>query len=220
LIARACAVKLFAMSSSTTHTCAVKKRNYKLQKRAETREQTRHRILDAAVDLHCTIGPARTTVSQIAERAGVQRHTYYAHFPDERSLFLACSALALERGPLPEPADLRSIPAGGQRLEQGLKLFYDWFERNELHAACILRDATDHALTREMVELRIAPAFRKASEIMGEGLGGPSLALLGVALDFACWRKLRGICDNASAAALMTDAIVNLNSDASANVRR
>jgi AcrR family transcriptional regulator len=204
-----------AMSSSAAHKRATKTRPYRLQKRAETQEQTRRRILNAAVDLHCTVGPARTTVSQIAERAGVQLHTYYAHFPDERSLFLACSAVALERGPLPEVAALGSIPAGGKRIRTGLERFYQWFERNEQHAACVLRDAADHALTREMVEFRIAPAFRAAAEIMGEGLCDRSRALLGVALDLACWRKVRETCDPVSAAALMTDAIGNLNSNAS-----
>jgi AcrR family transcriptional regulator len=78
-------------------------RTYTLKRRAERQAETRRRIVEAAVDLHSSIGPARTTVSMIAERAGVQRHTFYAHFPDERSLFLACSGLTLERDPLPDP---------------------------------------------------------------------------------------------------------------------
>ena len=200
------------MSSSTAQKRAPKMRTYRLQKRAVTQEQTRRRILDAAVDLHCTVGPARTTVSQIAERAGVQRHTYYAHFPDERSLFLACSALALERGPLPDVDELRCVPPGAERIRVGLERFYEWFDNNEGHAACVLRDAADHALTREMTELRIGPTFRVAAEIMGQGLGHRSRALLDVALDFACWRKMHETRHSVSAAAgLMTDAIVALD---------
>ena len=73
------------------------------KRRAEQQAETRQRIVEAAVDLHGSVGPALTTISMVAERAGVQRHTFYAHFPDERSLFLACSGLAMERDPLPEP---------------------------------------------------------------------------------------------------------------------
>jgi len=209
---QACAAKLKTMSSFSAHTRTTKKRTYRLGKRAEKQDETRRRIVEAAVDLHCTLGPARTTVSQIAERAGVQRHTYYAHFADERSLFLACSALALERDPLPEVEQLFAVPSGRERLRRGLRLFYEWFERNEDHAACVLRDADHHALTREMVELRIAPTFSRAAEIMGEGLDDRSRTLLGVALDFACWRNLSSALSAASAAALMSDAVVRVTS--------
>ena len=185
-----------------------RKRAYRLDARARKQQQTRLRIVEAAVDLHCTVGPARTTVSQIADRAGVQRHTYYAHFPDERSLFLACSALAIERGPLPDVNQLRAFPPGDARLRRGLELFYGWFERNAQHAGCVLRDADHHALTREMVDLRIAPAFHAAVKVMGEGLSERGRILLEVALDFFCWRDLAKTCSPAKAAKLMTDAII------------
>jgi AcrR family transcriptional regulator len=173
-------------------------------------QETRRRIVEAAVDLHCSVGPARTTVSQIAERAGVQRHTYYAHFPDERSLFLACSALALERGPLPDFERLLDVPPGPERVRRGLELAYAWYAENEAHAACVTRDLETHALTREMVELRIAPAFARAAALIGEGLGDRAQVLVGVALDFACWRALKGRVGT-GAAALMADAIDGLH---------
>ena len=72
-------------------------RIYKLKRRAEQQAGTRQRIVEAAVDLHGSVGPVQTTISMIAERAGVQRHTVYAHFPTERDLFLACSGLVQER---------------------------------------------------------------------------------------------------------------------------
>src|SRR5262245_20960197 len=97
-----------------------KARTYTLRKRAESQAQTRQRIAEAAVELHGSVGPARTTISMIAERAGVQRHTLYAHFPDERSLFMACSGLAAERDPLPDAAPWRSIGDGRERLGVGL----------------------------------------------------------------------------------------------------
>ena len=89
------------MSSFDTQGRASKSsRGYRLGKRAEKQAETRARIVEATFDLHSSLGPAHTSISQIAERAGVQRHTFYVHFPDERSLFLACSGLALERAPL------------------------------------------------------------------------------------------------------------------------
>ena len=140
------------MSTSTAHSSAFKKRDYRLGKRAEKQDETRRRIVEAAVELHGTVGPARTSVSQIAEKAGVQRHTYYAHFPEERGLFLACSSLAMERDPLPDPDSWARVPAGRARLRHGLGEIYAWAQRNETLTACVLRDAGYHALTRELAE--------------------------------------------------------------------
>lgn len=198
------------MSISDTQARAPKKRPYRLGQRALKQEETRRRIVEAAVELHSSLGPARTTVAQIAERAGVQRHTYYAHFPEERSLFLACSGLALERDPLPDVEQWEKLPTGADRLRAGLEQLYGWYSRNMDQAACVLRDAEHHALTREIVELRMKPVFERAAELLGEALAERSLALLSVALDFACWRNLAQTQDPASAAALMTDAIVGM----------
>jgi AcrR family transcriptional regulator len=194
------------MSNSTTHASA-SKRPYRLGKRAQQQAETRRRIVEAAVDLHSSLGPAHTTVAQIAERAGVQRHTYYAHFPKEWDLLLACSGLALERDPLPDPELIRGLPAGRERINRGLAQFYGWFARNEQQAACVLRDAEHHQPTREIVQLRMAPAFAAAAEAMAEGLGDRSGALLGVSLEFACWRALARSNSPEQAAALMSDAI-------------
>jgi AcrR family transcriptional regulator len=198
------------MSSTRTQT-ENGRRGYRLGKRALQQEETRRRIVEAAVDLHCTVGPARTTISQIAERAGVQRHTYYVHFPDERSLLLACSALAMERGPLPDFNQLRSVPPGRDRLRRGMELLYGWYEQNADHIGCVLRDAEHHLLTREMVELRMTPALRETEEIIGESLGQRSRALLGVALDFWCWKRLRSSFSPAEAADLLSEAMACLS---------
>ena len=198
------------MSTSNAQARASKKRPYRLGKRADKQQETRRRIVEAAVDLHSTLGPARTTVAQIAERAGVQRHTYYAHFPDERDLFQACSGLALERDPLPDAAPWRSLPPGRERVGRGLRDVYAWYDRNAEMAACVLRDAEHHALTRETVELQMAPTFVEAAQVLGEGLDVRSQALLAVALDFACWRVLRATHGTEDAAVLMSEAICGL----------
>ena len=135
-------------------------RTYTLKRRAEQQAETRQRIVEAAVELHGSVGPAQTTVSMVAERAGVQRHTFYAHFPDERSLLSACSGLVVERDPLPDAAPWRAIADRRERLRTGLRAIYGWYERNADLAACVLRDAEHHPLTREIVELRCGPQWR------------------------------------------------------------
>src|SRR5512134_3492705 len=103
-------------------------RTYTLRKRAEQQAETRRRIVEAAIDLHSSVGPALTTFSMIAERAGVQRHTLYAHFPDERDLYLACSGLTMERDPLPNAEPWRAIADHRQRLRAGLLAIHGWYE--------------------------------------------------------------------------------------------
>ena len=123
-------------------------RTYTLKKRAEQQAETRQRIVEAAVDLHGSVGPAATTFSMVAERAGVQRHTLYAHFPDERSLLTACSGLVQDRDPPPDGLVWRDIADDRQRLSTGLRTVYDWYAGNAALLSCVLRDAEHHALTR------------------------------------------------------------------------
>ena len=166
-------------------------RTYTLKQRAQQQADTRQRIVEAAVNLHSTVGPAATTVSMIAERAGVQRHTVYAHFPDDRSLFLACSAFSVERAPLPDAAPWRAIADPEARLRTGLGKLYDWYARNEGLAGCVLRDSETHALTKEVADLRIGPSMQSYSDVLGAGFDARQRAILQLALSFASWRTLR-----------------------------
>jgi hypothetical protein len=122
--------------------------------------------------------------------------------------------MALERDPLPDLEDLRQMPAGGERVKSGLARFYRWYERNREMTACVLRDAEYHGPTREAVELRMAPLFVAAAELLGEGLDDRGRALLGVALDFGCWRVLSGSHGAEEAAALMGDAVAGVGQPA------
>lgn len=167
-------------------------RSYTLKKRAEQQAETRQRIVEAAVVLHGTVGPAQTTISMIAERAGVQRHTLYAHFPDERSLFLACSGHVFERDPLPDVEDWRRIAERGERLRTGLTAIYGWYERNAELTACVLRDAEHHELTREVQMIRTGPVMTAYREVLGNGLKPRQHAMLELALSFYTWRTLAG----------------------------
>jgi len=165
-------------------------RSYTLKRRAEQQAETRRRIVEAAVALHSSLGPARTPLSLVAERAGVQRHTLYAHFPDERSLLLACSGLTAERDPLPDAEPWRAIGDRGERLRTGLRAVYAWYGRNAELAACVLRDAEHHALTREISEMRFGPFMRAYRAVLGADLGAEQRALLGLMLSFCAWRGL------------------------------
>ena len=165
-------------------------RTYTLKRRAEQQMETRRRIVEAAVDLHSSVGPALTTISMVAERAGVQRHTLYAHFPDEKSLFLACSGLAMERDPLPDAEAWRAIKDRRERLRVGLHAVYGWYSRNAEMAACLLRDAEYHSLTREMIHLRIGPFMVTYHQVLGANLSTKQRAVLHLALSYFTWRAL------------------------------
>lgn len=186
-------------------------RSYTLKRRAEQQAQTRQRIVEAAVDLHGSVGPAQTTVSMVAERAGVQRHTVYAHFPDERSLLLACSGLTVERDPLPDAEPWRALDDPAARLTAGLEALYGWYGRNAALAACVLRDAEHHEPTREVTELRLGPPMAACREVLGTGLDDRQRALLGLALTFFTWRTLvrDGGLDRDAAVATMVRAILS-----------
>ncbi len=170
----------------------IRKRRYSLGRRAQAQADTRHRIVAATVDLHTDIGPARTSISAIAERAGVQRHTVYAHFPTERDLALACSGLALERDPLPDERPWQAIADPEARLRRALADLYGWYARNAELTANVLRDANVHPLTQDIVDLRIGARIRGYRQVLAQGFrsGRKLQAALGLALSFHTWRSL------------------------------
>jgi AcrR family transcriptional regulator len=165
-------------------------RTYTLKRRAEQQAQTRQRIVEAAIELHGSVGPARTSLSMVAERAGVQRHTLYAHFPDERSLLMACSGLEMERHPLPDAASWRAIADRGERLRKGLSDIYAWYGENAELLACVSRDAEVHPVVGEVLALRYGPTIGAYREVLGEKLNAQQRAVLHLALSFYTWRNL------------------------------
>jgi AcrR family transcriptional regulator len=170
-------------------------RKYEMKRRAERVQETRRRIAEAAMELHETVGPVRTTVSAIAEKAGVQRHTYYAHFPEDKDLYRACSAHHMERNPLPDPSRWAEISGPEERLTRALSEVYAYFGDNEALLTNVLRDTPlDPVLQENNVFLfrhweamrdTIADAF-EASGARREAL----LAAIALALDFQTWRTL------------------------------
>lgn len=92
------------------------------------------------MELHGSVGPARTSLSAVAERAGVQRHTLYRHFPTEADLFGACSGLFAAEHPPPDQERWRAIADPAERLAYGLGELYGWYEQNEAMLTNLYRD--------------------------------------------------------------------------------
>jgi AcrR family transcriptional regulator len=173
------------------------KRKYELKKRAEQMGETRRRITEAAIDLHGSVGPARTTLSAVAERAGVERRTLYRHFPNESDLFEACSTHYFAANPWPDLSAWSAVRDPRERLERALDELYAYYERTEPMLNNVLRDAETVDFAREA----IAPMdeyLDEAAELLmtGRGARGRRRALLGGALrhalDFSTWRSLSG----------------------------
>ena len=167
------------------------KRRYELKERARSQVETRSRIVQAAVALHTSIGPARTTVSAIAERAGVQRHTVYAHFPDDRTLFRACSLHWRDQHPRPDTRRWLELDLPEQRLRGVLLDLYAWYEEVESDLAVLLRDAT---LVPASAEALAEEAEALAALVAAVSRGWPRRkivrAAIGHAVEFGTWRSL------------------------------
>lgn len=122
------------------NTADTRKRPYRLRQRALRRDETRQRIVDAAVKLHTSVGPARTTVKAIAESAGVERLTVYRHFPDVDSLFESCTAKSHLLWPPPQPTVWASIADSRARLKTALRDVYGYYQKRGDGIAVIMRD--------------------------------------------------------------------------------
>jgi len=163
--------------------------------RKKRAEETRKQIAAATMELHATIGPLKTTISAIADRAGVERLTVYRHFPDERSLFQACVAHGLEVWPLPDPSSWREVKAPVDRLRRGLEEVFEYYGATETAWANI---APDLPRLPALIEAN-APtfaAFAEMKQVLMKGwkVRGRMLnmleALVGHCLEFSTWQSL------------------------------
>jgi AcrR family transcriptional regulator len=171
------------------------KRKYELKKRAEGMAHTHRRITEAAIELHRTVGPSRTTMSAVAERAGVERRTLYRHFPTEADLFVACSTHYFAAHPWPDLGSWRAIRDPRERLERALDELYAYYERTGPMFSNVLRDAELVDLARDAV----APLhvyLDEAAEVLAAGRGARGrrrellVGALRHALAFSTWRSL------------------------------
>lgn|ERR1700750_791575 len=174
-----------------------KKRPYKMKRRAELEAQTRQRITESAVELHGSLGPARTSMKAVAEHAGVPRSTVYRHFPDEEALFGACSAHWGAENPPPDVSRWEKIGDPEERLETALDELYAYYRRAGGMLDKLLRDETSVPMVAEL----FAP-FHQFLELIaemlmrGRGLRGKARvrvrAAIGHAISFRTWQQLTG----------------------------
>jgi AcrR family transcriptional regulator len=187
-------------------------RKYEKKRRAEQESETRQRIVEAVAALHGEIGPARTTIKAIAERAGVERLTVYRHFADDAAIFAACAAHFRSETPPPDPTAWADIADPAARLRAALLAFYSYYRRGESMIANAQRDAgelpalaavlapRDRAVAAVRDDLAAAwPAKGRARARVGVAIGH--------ALRFDTWRSLTRVerLGDPAAADLMVD---------------
>src|SRR4051794_36441807 len=183
-------------------------RRYELRARAEKAAETRRRITEATVALHEEVGPARTTVAEVARRAGVQRLTVYNHFPSEGELFAACQAHFLMANPPPDVSAALAEPDPERRARAVLELLYGWYRRTEAMTANVARDAESMPELAAVLAERDAAMQQLARALTGGRRGARARALAALALDFNTWRALtRAGLSDADAAATMAQAL-------------
>jgi AcrR family transcriptional regulator len=172
-----------------------KTRSYRMQRRAESQEQTRLRITESAVELHGTVGPSRTSISAVAALAGVRRSTLYRHFPDEAALFDACTAHWSAANPPPDLGAWAGIDDPDERLSVALGELYAFYRRTDSMLENLFRDELTVPLVRErFVAFRNYFAAARDALMAGRKLRGGARrrtqAALGHAIAFSTWKSL------------------------------
>jgi AcrR family transcriptional regulator len=189
------------------------KRAYELKKRAARQDETRRRITAATVELHQEVGPAKTTVAEIARRAGVQRLTVYNNFPEDIDLLGACQAHWLALHPPPDAAALAQIADGGARLRTALGGLYAWFRETEAMTANVERDASLVPALGELLDATQRPAMAALRDLLAQPFRarGKARARLEAALvlatSFATWRSLTATLEDADAVEVAARAV-------------
>lgn len=175
---------------------ADEKRPYRKRARAAQEEETRRRITESAVHLHGTVGPAQTSISAIAEHAGVRRSTVYRHFPDEATLFAACSGHWRDANPTPDLAAWAAIEDPDERLRIALGELYAYYRRTEAMMSNLLRDAASVPLVGTLMGSGYGAFAAAAADTLmsGRGVRGRArkrvAAATGHAIAFTTWRSL------------------------------
>jgi AcrR family transcriptional regulator len=171
------------------------KRVYRKRARAEAEEETRLGITEAIMNLHEEVGPARTTVSAIADRAGVQRATVYRHFPDVEAQVEACSTHWLSLNEPPDPTPWDGIADPEERLLVALGDLYAWYERTEPMVVKLYRDAPLVPAIAVRMQARAA-VLNAIADLLVKGRRERGSrrqrvrAAIGHAIEFGTWRSL------------------------------
>jgi AcrR family transcriptional regulator len=191
---------------------STEKRPYRLKARGDQQQATRLRIIKATAALHDELGPARTTVSEIARRAGVQRLTVYNHFPNEVDLLDACGAHWMAEHPLPDMSAAIAEPDAAERLRRVLTALYGWYRENKTSTEHLQRDRLLMPALDQLMSIRMDQEMASLADLLAAGFTGSDhraevRATVALALDFWSWRRLshEGMTDEA-VATIMTAA--------------
>ena len=187
-------------------------RTYRKRKRAQAEEETRRRITEAAVELHGTVGPANTTVTDVAKGAGVSRMTVYKHFPTEVDLFTACSSHWASRNPFPDPSRWTAVDPV-ERLEIALTELYVWYGAKQQMLGNVLRDMPNIPALDEVMSGLWTAWMASVIETLADGWQCDDeqalRAALWLATDFSTWGSLnRSGLDDTAAAAVIARMVV------------
>jgi AcrR family transcriptional regulator len=184
-------------------------RRYELKARAEAQQATRERIAAAASSLHEEAGVARTTVADIARRAGVQRLTVYNHFPDLQTLLPACTAHWLGEHPQPDLSAAFAVADPRERLRSALSALYGWYRATAPMQRRIFGERATVPELDAWLARSTDPMLAGLAARLAEGFdGGRAGALAALALDFWTWERLdREGLDDEAAAELMAGAV-------------
>jgi AcrR family transcriptional regulator len=182
-------------------------RKYQLKARAEKQAQTRQRIVEATAALHEEVGPARTTVAEIARRAGVQRLTVYNNFPNETELIDACGQHWMNRNPPPDPSAALAVDSPGERVRAVLAPLYRWYRKHARMSENLQRDRLVMPALDAVMKIRMDEQLGGLANALASGFAGkgrpakPVGAAVALALDFWTWRRLsgEGMSDDAAA---------------------
>ena len=172
------------------------KRPYRKRKRAESEEDTRLRITVAAVELHGTLGPANTKVTEVAELAGVSRMTVYNHFPTDSDLFLACSTHWASENPFPDPSGWLDVADPEARLVTALEELYGWYGLKQGMLGKVLRDAPLVPSLAKLMDGFWGGYMDRVVSSLAQGWSGEPASnaalhvTLRVVVDFNTWRLL------------------------------
>lgn len=171
------------------------KRRYRMTRRAELEAETRLRITESAAALHEQLGPARTSMSAIAELAGVRRSTVYRHFPDEEALFEACSSHWRAANPPPDLQAWKAVRDPSARTEAALRELYAFYARTHTMYTSLFRDEALVPIVGRRLSAFHGYVDSAADVLMrGRGLRGRAgrrtRAAIGHAVSFPTWRSL------------------------------
>jgi len=170
-------------------------RRYRMEARSQAVQQTRGRIVAAAMALHAERGAVATNWEEIADRAAVAPATVYRHFPSLDELIPACARTVFDLAGIVATEQVGEIYAGAttpwQKLERFIHGTCECYARGAgwLHAARREADLVPAMKRAVEVQERSNEVFVRAA-FAGDQVDEETVAVLRALTDFPFWRSL------------------------------